>query len=60
MKDKIIAKQKELIYQLSKQPNAIGKEWRVRVEKLELELTELESQPEKHLITELSTYLKTK
>ena len=42
----IIEKQKELIYQLSKQPNAIGKEWRERVERLESELAALTSKQE--------------
>jgi len=42
----ISEKQAELIYQLSKQPNAIGKEWRERVEKLETEIAELEKQVE--------------
>jgi hypothetical protein len=45
-KDMIIQKQKKLIYQLSKQPNSIGREWRERVEKLESELRELESEDE--------------
>jgi hypothetical protein len=43
LQEQIIAKQKELIYQLSKQPNAIGKEWRERVERLESELAALEA-----------------
>jgi len=42
----ISEKQAELIYQLSKQPNAIGKEWRERVEKLESEIAALEQQVE--------------
>lgn len=50
-KDKIIAKQEELliyqkklIYELDKQPNSIGREWRERVEGLEIEIKELSSE----------------
>ena len=40
----LILHQKKLIYQLDKQPNAIGQEWRERVEGLEIEIKEIQSE----------------
>jgi hypothetical protein len=40
----LILHQKKLIYQLDKQPNAIGLEWRERVEGLEIEIKETQSE----------------
>jgi hypothetical protein len=37
----LILHQKKLIYQLDKQPNAIGQEWRERVEGIEIEIKEI-------------------
>ena len=49
--EKIIEKQKELIaehrrliYDLNKQPNSIGEEWRTRVEAIEWKITDIESE----------------
>jgi hypothetical protein len=51
---KAYEKQKELIYQLSKQPNAIGREWRERVERLESELSALEAEKEEESQPEIT------
>jgi hypothetical protein len=55
-KDELIAKQKELIYQLSKLSNTLGREWRERVEKYESEIAALEKAIEQpDLLTDSET-----
>jgi len=44
----LIVYQKKLIYQLDKQPNSIGREWRERVEGLELEIKEIGEELQSH------------
>lgn len=41
--EELIAYQKKLIYQLDRQPNSIGKEWRNIVEGYEIEIKEISS-----------------